>query len=184
MFNTPDHFGIVAICFHWLIAAMVIALFALGWYMVDLTYYDALYNSLPFIHKSTGILLAMLFALKLVWKYFDPVPKPVAELKHLEVTVARLMHYTLSVLIVLIIVSGYLISTADGTGISVFDWLEVPATVVGFPEQEDTAGMVHKYLAYTLSALVALHVSAALKHHFVNHDDTLRRMLGMISQNK
>ena len=55
----------------------------------------------------------------------------------------------------------------------------VPATITGIPDQEDIAGLVHRYLAYALIALVVLHAVAALKHHFINHDNTLRRMLGM-----
>ena len=77
----------------------------------------------------------------------------------------------------LIVLSGYLISTADGRSIEVFNWFEIPAFVTPIENQEDLAGDVHFYLASTLMVLVALHGLAALKHHFLDKDATLKRML-------
>ena len=74
--------------------------------------------------------------------------------------------------------AGYLISTADGRGISVFGWFDVPASITSIPEQEDVAGAVHFYLAWGLVILAGLHGLAALKHHFIDRDTTLLRMLG------
>ena len=179
MFNTTDRFGVVAIVFHWLMAVGVFCLFGLGWYMVELTYYDALYKTLPFIHKSVGILLAVTFVLRIVWRLINPSPKPVDGSTPFEIVAAKVAHIALYCLVVLIVASGYLISTADGSSISVFNWFDVPATITSIPEQEDIAGLVHEYLAYAVIALAVLHAAAALKHHFVNKDDTLRRMLGM-----
>jgi cytochrome b561 len=80
---------------------------------------------------------------------------------------------------VLIVISGYLISTADNSSISVFDLFLVPATITSIPEQEDMAGLVHEYLSYSIIGLTILHVAAALKHHFIDKDNTLRKMLGI-----
>ena len=81
-------------------------------------------------------------------------------------------------LIMMIIVSGYLITTVDDSGFSLFDWFEVHATITSLPAQEDVAGLWHEYLAYVLMALVFIYAMAAIKHHFINKDDTLRNMLG------
>ena len=78
----------------------------------------------------------------------------------------------------LLMLSGYLISTADGRGISVFGLFEVPASLTGIPDQEDVAGLIHEWLAWALVIFAGLHGLAALKHHFIDHDATLRRMLG------
>ena len=75
-------------------------------------------------------------------------------------------------------VSGYLISTADGRGISFFDWFEVPAFITSIPDQEDLAGDWHIWLTDALVVLGVLHGLAALKHHFIDKDGTLKRMLG------
>jgi len=77
-----------------------------------------------------------------------------------------------------VMIAGYLISTAEGVGIPVFDWFEVPALVSGLPDQADTAGAIHLYLAWVLVIFSGLHALAALKHHFIDRDVTLTRMLG------
>ena len=182
MRNTSEKYGGMAIVLHWLMALVIFGLFGLGLYMVELTYYDALYKTLPNIHKSIGILLALVFALRIYWRLTNPVPSPVAGTTPAEKRIAEIVHRGFYFLIAAIMLSGYLISTADGKPIIVFDLFSVPATVTSIPEQEDTAGIVHQYLAYSLIALVVLHAAAALKHHFVNKDFTLRRMLGMSSR--
>ena len=70
-----------------------------------------------------------------------------------------------------------MISTADGRSIEVFSWFEVPALGSVIDNQEDIAGEVHKYLAYGLIGLVILHAIAALKHHIIDKDATLTRMI-------
>ena len=87
------------------------------------------------------------------------------------------MHRLMYVLMYLLLLSGYLISTADGRGINVFGLFTVPASISGLQNQADIAGEVHQWFAFTLIALVVLHVLAALKHHLVNRDQTLKRML-------
>ena len=178
MKNTSERYGGVAITLHWLMAVVIFTLFGVGLYMVELTYYDPLYKTLPEIHKSVGILLALVFLFRIFWRLSNPVPAPVAGTTAVEKCLAELVHRLFYLLIAAIMISGYLISTADGKSISVFDLFSVPATMTSIPEQEDTAGLVHQYLAYGLIALVVLHAAAALKHHFVNRDSTLRRMLG------
>jgi len=75
-------------------------------------------------------------------------------------------------------VSGYLISTADGSSISVFDWFEVPSVTGQIKGMEDTAGTVHYWSTWAIVGLAAVHAAGALKHHLLDRDRTLRRMLG------
>jgi len=84
----------------------------------------------------------------------------------------------LYLLLFVIMFSGYLISTADGRAIEVFGWFDVPATITSIPNQEDVAGLVHKFAAFLLIGLVVLHAAAALKHHFIDRDRTLLRIFG------
>ena len=88
-------------------------------------------------------------------------------------------HVAIYLAISVVLISGYLIPTAAGAPISVFDLFSVPALVTDVTNLEDTAGLVHRYAAYALIGLVSLHAAAALKHHFINRDNTLRRILGM-----
>lgn len=161
---------------HWVSAVVIIGMFAVGWWMVDLTYYSPWYKTAPFWHKSVGILLAVLTIIRLVWKLLSSAPA--IEGKPLEKLAAKSVHHLMYLLLFVLFISGYLISTEDGRGISVFDWFEVPGLGKLFEQQADLAGVVHFYVAVTLIAFAALHALAALKHHFIDKDDTLRKMTG------
>lgn len=172
--NTVNGYGWVSIALHWLVAAVVIGMFGLGLWMTDLEYYHAWYKRGPDLHKSIGILVFVVVAARLVWRYTNP--HPAMHGKPWERRTAAATHVLLYVLMIALMISGYLISTADGRGIGVFGLLEVPATLTG-KHQEDIAGLVHEILAWSLIALAALHALAALKHHIVDRDNTLKRMV-------
>jgi cytochrome b561 len=174
--NTTAAYGLVSILLHWSIALTVIALFMLGLWMVELDYYDAWYRRAPDLHKSIGILLFIAVLLRILWHALSKRPAPLGSGR--EVMLARLVHRILLILPLLVMFSGYLISTADGSSIDVFSLFSVPATISGIEGQEDIAGEVHFVLAVALIAIAALHMLAALKHHFIDGDTTLKRMLG------
>ncbi len=157
LFNTATRYGAVAIIIHWLIALAVVALFAIGWYMVDLTYYDDLYNTLPNIHMSVGILLAFVLLFKLLLKLIDHAPDPAPGVPRLDAIGAKIAHYGMYGLLAIILITGYLIPTAKGVGINVFDWFEVPALVTEFDQQSELVGWIHEYFAYAIMALAGLH---------------------------
>lgn len=177
--NTQSSYGLVAIILHWVVALAVIGLAVLGLWMTDLSYYSPYYRSAPFWHKSIGITLAMVLVVRLLWRWGNPQPCALLTYTRWERWLAGRVHALLYLLLLLIVTSGYLISTAKGQGVSVFGWFEVPALISGLPDQADTAGTVHYWLAITVLILAALHALAALKHHLLDRDDTLRRMLGM-----
>ena len=164
---------------HWGMALLIIAMFALGLWMSDLSYYDSWYREAPFIHKSVGILLLLALLFRAVWRGLNIRPEHDSSLKPWERRTAHWTHLALYGLLLLLMIAGYLISTADGRPISVFGWFEVPATLHDLPEQEDIAGEIHEILAWLLIALASIHALAALKHHFWNRDATLRKMLGL-----
>ena len=176
--NTEQTYGIVAIASHWLVAIVVFGLFGLGLWMVDLTYYDNWYRTAPSIHKSVGVLLFLVLALRLLWRLVNPQPSPEPTLSRLERLASGAVHGLLYLLLFGVMVSGYLISTADGRAIDVFGLFRVPATLTGLPNQADFAGDIHLVLAITVVTLAAVHGLAALKHHFFDRDRTLMRMLG------
>lgn len=172
----PRQYNAVLRAIHWLTAVVVVGLFAVGWWMVDLTYYSDWYKTAPYWHKSIGILLALLTVFRLVWRKAKGTPA--IEGSKLEKAGAHAAHHLIYVLLFLIFASGYLISTSDGRAIEVFNWFSVPALGELFPNQSDIAGTVHYYAAFVLIGLAALHAAAALKHHFINKDNTLRKMIG------
>jgi len=176
--NSGNRFGAVSIGIHWLVAAAVFGLFGLGYWMVGLSYYDDWYRTGPDIHRSIGILLFLVMLLRLVWRLVNPVPRPLPSHSRMEVHGAHGAHLLLYLLIFVAMISGYLISTADGSSISVFNWFEVPSVTGRIKGMEDTAGLVHYWSTWALVVLAALHGLAAIKHHLIDRDDTLRRMLG------
>jgi cytochrome b561 len=176
--NTKSHYGLIAVLLHWSVALTVFGLFALGFWMVDLGYYSQWYRTAPQWHKSVGILLAIVVMLRLFWRIVSPGPAPVMSHKAWEKKLSALVQFLLYFGIAALVASGYLISTEDGRPISVFDWFYVPAAGALFANQADIAGLLHKYIAYSLVILAALHGVAALKHHFIDKDPTLKRMFG------
>jgi len=182
--NNQEAYGLIAVGLHWLIAAVVIGLFALGLWMVELGYYDPWYNRAPELHKGIGVLLALTLVVRLLWRQINPQPAPDPGHASWERRTARAVHGLLYLLLALVMLSGYLISTADGRAIDVFGWFAVPATLSGLPNQEDWAGELHLILAITLIVLAAIHALAALKHHFLDRDGTLLRMLGRSTRNQ
>ncbi len=178
--NTTERYGWIAILFHWLTAITVFGLFGLGVYMTNLdSYYDPFYKTGPFIHKSIGVLLFGALVLRVIWRMLNPHPALPSQAPAWERIVAVLTHAALYLLLFAILFSGYLISTAEGRGVSVFDWFEIPALPWALAHQEDLAGKIHGLLAWTLMGLVVLHTLAALKHHFIDRDTVLTRMLGI-----
>lgn len=177
--NTSTRYGLVAIVMHWLVALTVLGLAVLGLWMVDLSYFSPYYRVGPFWHKSIGIALFAVLIVRLLWQFFSPRPERLPNHKRWELRLAGVAHVLLYLLLFVIVISGYLISTATGQGISVFGWFEVPALISGLPHQADRAGVVHYWAAMTVLGLAGLHALGALKHHCIDRDDTLRRMLGM-----
>ncbi|MBJ9830393.1 cytochrome b [Citrobacter portucalensis] len=179
--NTPQRYGVVSATLHWLVAIAVYGMFALGLWMVTLSYYDGWYHQAPELHKSIGILLMMGLVIRVIWRLFSPPPAALASYSRLTRIAAAMGHLALYLLLFSIVISGYLISTADGKAISVFGWFDIPATLANAGTQADLAGSLHLWLAWTVVILSLLHGLMALKHHFIDNDDTLNRMLGKSS---
>ena len=180
--NTAQRYGLPAMFMHWLTAITIFGLFGLGLWMTELDYYHAWYKRGPDLHKSIGILLFFITLLRIAWMLLNPKPLPPAHSPAWERRAAHITHGLLYLLLLAVMLSGYLISTADGRGIGVFGLFEIPALPWAAEHQEDIAGEIHEILAFSLIGLALLHAGAALKHHFMNRDDTLRRMLNLSAQ--
>lgn len=165
---------------HWLVALLVFSLFGLGLWMVELDYYSSWRHTAPQLHKGFGLCLLALMLLRLLWRFLSPPPAPLSSYSRRTLLGAKIGHSVLYLGLFALMLAGYLISTADGRGIRVFGWFEVPATITSIPDQEDVAGAVHLYLAWALVVFASLHGLAALKHHFIDRDTTLLRMLGRV----
>jgi len=175
--NTQVAYGLVSVILHWLVALAVTGLFVLGVWMVELGYYDRWYQRAPDIHKGAGVLLFGVMLAHAGWRYSNPRPEAIGSV--MQKKAAAWVHRMLYALMYMLMLSGYLIATADGRGIHVFGLFSVPASISGLHNQADIAGDVHELLAFALIALTILHALAALKHHLVDRDQTLKRMLSI-----
>lgn len=176
--NSSSHYGLVSILMHWLVALAVFGLFGLGYWMVGLDYYSSWYKTAPDLHKSIGLVLFALMLGRVLWRWFSPPPSALPNHGRVTRLASKLGHGFLYLGLFVLMISGYLISTADGRGIPVFGLFEVPASLTSIPDQEDVAGLVHEYLAWALVIFAGIHALAALKHHFIDRDRTLVRMFG------
>ncbi|WP_148863495.1 cytochrome b [Marinobacter fonticola] len=183
LFNDDRTFGWATIILHWLVAVAIFGLFGLGFYMVDLTYYDTWYRVAPHIHKSIGLLLLGVMVFRVALRLISPPPPTLPSHKAWEKLSGHIAHALLYIVTFVAIVSGYLIPTADGSGIDVFNWFTVPSVTGRQQGMEDIAGDVHYWSTWALVALAGVHALGAFKHHLIDRDETLRRMVGLKDRN-
>jgi len=173
--DSSQGWGLVTRLLHWSLAAGILAMLVLGLWMVRLDYYHPLYLLLPEIHRTLGLLLFPLLFFRILWRASNP--RPVADLEPVERFLSRLVQVLLLWVPILMVVSGYLTTTADGRPLLLLGWLEIPAPGLEIANLEDRAGAVHAALAWLLMGALGLHLLGALKHHFVDRDVLLRDML-------
>ena len=175
--NSAQHYGLISKLLHWSIALLIIGLIWLGWYMVQLGYYDAWYHDSLTAHKALGMLVLLLGAIKIIWSIYSTSPDFVPSIKPWERWAARGAHILLFALMLSVPATGYLISTSAGDSISFFEWFDIPVLLQADERLRDLAIEWHYYLAYGAAGLVGIHALAALKHQFINKDGTLGKML-------
>ncbi|MGV6809366.1 MAG: cytochrome b [bacterium] len=177
--NTTHHFGWLSILLHWSMAILLIGMYFLGDYMVGLDYYDDWYHQAPALHKAVGVLLFFLLIIRLIWKSTQVSPQALQPSHRWQNRLAQIGHWSLYGLVIVLVISGYLISTAKGQGVDVFGWFTVPALLPEEAQRGELAGDIHEIVATVFILLVLIHIAAAFKHHFFDKDKTLLRMLGI-----
>jgi cytochrome b561 len=176
--DTPSSYGLITILLHWITTVLIIGLFGLGLYMVGLGYYDPWYHKAPPLHISLGLTLLMLMILRVVWRLLHTgKPKPLPEHSRPIVFAASAVKYLLYLLVFVVVIAGYLMTTADGSAPEWFGLVKFPAFVRLSPDAADLAGLIHEWGAWAIVVLAGFHALAALVHHFVIRDRTLMRMI-------
>jgi len=158
---------------HWLMALPIIAMLLLG--EQTMGSHDARF--LPTLHASAGLVLVLLVALRLYWRWKHRPPL-LKSWSHLEKTTARLTHIALYTAMVLIPLSGWLAYTEHvrrSLGMRPASWFGFKIPLL--PDLGINWHLIHNWGGKLVLALIALHVAAALKHHFYDKDETLKRML-------
>lgn len=168
----------VAIVLHWLIAAAIFGTFALGLYMHDLPL-SPLKLRLYSYHKWIGVTIFLLVVLRIVWRMTHRAP-PLPRMPAWQRVLAHVSHALLYILTLAIPISGWLFSSASGFQTVYLGLVPIPDLISKNKEAADALKAVHFYLNMTMMTVVALHVAAALKHHFSDRDDVLVRMLPVV----
>lgn len=176
--NTPTQYGAVARTLHWWSALFFFALFFVGLYMTDLEKEDPTRTSLTQLHISMGILILGLTVIRIIWKIKQVQPNPPATMSATQIKMAKSMYGILYLLLLLIPLSGYLIVTTGGKEPSFFGLFELPNLIGKNKELHEVAEEIHELLAFTTMIFIAGHTLMALKHHFIDKDETLLQMLG------
>lgn len=177
--NTPASFGLVAIVFHWTIALLFLAQLALGYFMsrdID----PVLQFNLFQYHKSIGFLVLALAAPRFIWSVFSRKPRALDGEGMASRLAARSAHAALLFLTLAVPLAGWAVASTSPLQIPsyVFDLVVVPGLPMAISDQAEAFWTkVHATLAYLAAVIVVLHVAAALWHHFVRKDPTLRRMI-------
>jgi cytochrome b561 len=181
--NTTRRWGSVSQLLHWTIVVLIIVQVTLA------ALADNLPNGMHKLtllarHKSFGITILALAILRLLWRRLNDTPELPDTLKPYERFLARFVHSALYVLLFAMPLSGWMMSSARGFPVSWFGFIQLPDLVPKNKPLYQAFLTTHQALAWALGAVVILHVAAALKHHFVLKDDTLRRMLPFPGKNE
>lgn len=165
-----------AVFLHWLVFLLIAAGAALAFYMTDLPFSPLKLKYYSW-HKWIGVSIFITVAVRLVWRLRHPPPPLPADTPDWQRRAAHIAHGLLYVLLFLIPLSGWLYSSAAGVQTVYFGLLPLPDLLARDKALAETLKALHGALNYTLFALVAVHAGAALKHHFIDRDGVLARML-------
>ena len=168
-----------AIVLHWVVALLVLCSATLGLYMVDLSLSPAKLRFYSW-HKWIGVSIFLVAVLRALWRLTHPVPAMPAATPPWQRAAAATSHLLLYLMLIVIPLSGWLMSSALGVQTVYLGALPLPDLLAKDKALGEQLKLVHGALNWTLAMLVAVHVSAALRHHFVDRDDVLQRMLPFI----
>ena len=181
--NTLYRYTRTAITLHWAVALLIFATFPLGIYMHGLLLSPGKLRLYSY-HKWIGATIFLLAMLRVSWRIGHRPPTLPATMPNWEKLAGHTVHYLLYALILAIPLSGWLMSSAKGVQTVWFGVLPLPDLLAKNKETGNLLEGVHKGLNLLMSGLVLAHVGAALKHHFIERDDILARMLPFLGKNR
>lgn len=174
--NTLQSYGIVTKTFHWVMAVLIIGLLSVGLIMAGMENNPDKFKLIA-LHKEFGIVVLFLASLRLGWKILDVSPLLPANFDKFAKIGAKAAHFMLYALMFAMPVTGWLMSSAAGFPVSIFGLFVLPDLITPDKIFGQDMRELHKILAWVLIGAIALHVLAALLHHFYYKDNILRRML-------
>lgn len=182
MLDTAKQLSRMTIVLHWLVGISIILLLAVGTFMAN----TETWSLYPW-HKSIGILVAVVALIRVLWRMKNGWLTPVAQYTNIEINLAKLIHWVLIIGTVLMPLSGFLMSALGGNGVAFFgielvarnpDVMDPTKVVAHNASLAGAFHFLHHWVGYILIGAIALHIAGALKHHIIDKDSTLKRMLG------
>jgi cytochrome b561 len=174
--NTRNSWGGPAKFLHWIVALLVLAQLALGWAAVSWRL-SPLKLDLFVWHKSTGLLIFGLMVVRAAWRLANPPPALPDAIPAWEKRAAHVGHFLLYAILIAMPISGWIVNSAANIPFRIFWRVPLPDIVAPDKALADLAARVHLILFLGLSALLSLHIAAALRHHLVRRNAILTRML-------
>lgn len=177
--NTSSQYGKLSILLHWLMALFIIGMIAVGFYMESMEDGDAKWTIYG-LHKAFGVVVLALVVFRWYWTLSNQKVAAIESYTKMDIGLAHAGKWFLMLLMLIMPASGLAMSIAAGRAVNFFGLFKIPA----FAEQNRSlAGMfhdVHVYAAWGLTILISVHFVFALKHHLIDKDNTLNRMLGRV----
>lgn len=173
--NTPQRWGWIAMTLHWATALGVIGLVVVGLWMDEMSTSPAKVKVYA-LHKSVGITVLALVLLRLAWRFIDRRPPYPPAMPAWQKAASEVSHGLLYVLLLAQAFSGWVYNSASNFALQWFGLVQVPRITGPSPDLKHLAHDIHERAWIVLAVLMAIHVAAALKHHFIDRDFTLARM--------
>jgi cytochrome b561 len=171
-----DGYTRVAIGFHWVVAALLLAQIAFGWFLTTVPRGTPMRGYYVNLHKSTGLVIAAIILLRILWRLWHAPPRLPSFMPAWERFVARGTHVALYTLMLVMPLSGYVASNFSKYGIKFFNAVKLPPWGVDDHHVYAVFNSIHVVMAYVFAAIIALHVLAAARHAF-RRDGVFSRML-------
>ncbi|MCB5196247.1 MULTISPECIES: cytochrome b [Deefgea] len=178
--SAPKNYDHLQISLHWLMALLIIAGFILAWVFDDMPLSPDKFKMINW-HKWTGITVLGLFFVRFGYKLLRGTPVVDPELPAIQRKLALGVHHLLYFLMFLLPVVGWLMSSAKGFSVVYFGVFKLPDLIAKNEQIGNWLVSAHELIAYTLLALIVLHVAGAIKHQLIDKDGTLARMLPFLN---
>ncbi|MFO1406147.1 MAG: cytochrome b [Steroidobacteraceae bacterium] len=174
--NSADAYGALAKLLHWTIVVLIIAQYVIIEAADEMPKGPAKFAQID-LHKSVGMTILILAVTRILWRIANRgAPAPVAMPRSQQIAAAA-GHGLLYLLVLVLPISGWAMSSAANYPVTLFGWFQFPAIVGTSHDLHETLEEVHEFLFYTTVVVATLHAVAALYHHVVMKDSSLRRML-------
>jgi len=174
--NTNETYGSVTKWLHWLIAILVIGMLILGLVLTQVEK-GVLRNELMWLHKSIGMTVLLIVVFRILWRFSNRQPTLPLTVPLWEQTASRFMHFLLYLVLFAMPISGWMMSSFGGHPVIFWGWFDAALPLGQYRPWAHQFSNAHFVIAWVMTGLIIVHTTAALKHHFIDKDYVLRRML-------